>query len=452
VSIVLNVAYLIAAIVASPWIAFRLIARGDRLSLTARFGAGLGEPLHRSIWLHGSSAGEIALLVPFVQLLEQGGVRNPLVISGHSATGYAAACRAFPGRRVIYFPFDLSFVVARFFKRFDPCLIVIVESEFWPNFLLTSNRRAIPVAVVNGKISEKSRRFYSATRFMPMLLRRLNLVAVQTKENAQRLERLGLPVDRVHVTGNMKYDLAQGTSLAEAPSVLRERIGYADDTVVILGGSVHEREDEAMVRAFKALAAEQPRARLVLAPRYPQDAGRVAQCAAAHGFATIRKTAIDSGSSGPIGPADILIVDTLGELRALYGLADIAFVGGSLIYRGSNRGGHNLMEPAVMGIPVLFGPYHSSFQDTARELIEADAGYEVRDAGSLTDVLLELLGDAQLRQAAGRRAREVILKRQGATEQNFELLLPLINAVNRRLPASSLSATMPPAISDVDLR
>ena len=448
----LDFAYLIAAIVASPWIAYRLIARGDRLSVTARFGAGLGDSLHRSIWLHGSSAGEIALLVPLVQLLERGGIRNPLVISAYSATGYAAACKAFPGRRVIYFPFDLSFVIARFFRRFDPCLIVIVESEFWPNFLLAANRRKIPVAVVNGRISEKSRRFYSATRFVPMLLRHLSLVAVQTRANAQRFERLGLQADRIHVTGNMKYDLAHESSLAEAPGVLRARFGYSDEAVVILGGSVHEREDEALVCAFEALAAEQPHARLVLAPRYPRDAGRVAQCAAANGFTTIRKTAIDGGSGVAIGPTDILIVDTLGELRALYGLADIAFVGGSLFYRGSNRGGHNLMEPAIMGVPVLFGPYHSSFQDTARALIEADAGYEVRDADSVAEVLRDLLLDAQLRQAAGRRAREVILKRQGATSQNFELLYPLINAVNRRLPASSLSATMPPAMTDVDLR
>jgi len=178
---------------------------------------------------------------------------------------------------------------------------------------------------------------------------------------------------------------------------------------------------------------------------------RVAELAAAHGFTVALKTAVDRGEATAPGTAGIFIVDTVGDLRALYGIADIAFVGGSLFFRGSNRGGHNLMEPAVLGLPVIFGPYNFSFADTARELVAARGGFEVADVDALVDVFQRLLDEPALRADAGNRARDVVAEKQGATQRNFELLMPLIDAVNGRLPASGLGPTMPPAVSDLDL-
>lgn len=450
-SVLLDLIYLLAAAVASPWIAYRLFLRGDRRSLAARFGAGLGDAVHGSIWLHGSSAGEIALLVPLVDRLERSGVSNPIVISAYSATGYSAAHKAFPGRRVVFFPFDLSFVVRRFFRRLDPRLIVIVEAEFWPNFLRTAARRNVPVAVINGKMSEKSFRFHSRTRFVPALLRGLALVAVQTQAYAQRLLALGIPRERMRVTGNMKYDLTSAPEQAANSRELRARLGYADDDVVIIGGSVHEREDEALLVAYERIVANRSGAGLVLVPRYPRDAERVEQLAVALGFTVARKTAVDRGDAPAPGTANIFVVDTVGDLRGLYGIADVAFVGGSLFFRGSNRGGHNLMEPAIFGLPVVFGPYNFSFADTARELETAGGGFEVADVDALVDILQRLLDDPALRAEAGSRARDVVAQRQGATQRNFDLLIPLIDAANGRLPASSVGPTMPPAMSDLDL-
>lgn len=450
-SVLLDFIYLFAALIASPWVVYRLVVRGDRRSLAARFGAGLGDAVHGSIWLHGSSAGEIALLVPLVDKLERNGVTNPLVISAYSATGYAAARKAFPGRRVIFFPFDLSFIIRRFFGRLDPRLIVIVEAEFWPNFLGAAARREIPVAIINGKMSEKSFRFHARTRLVPALLRGIELVAVQTNTYESRLLALGFPRERLWVTGNMKYDLTDAPRQARRTRELRARLGYNGDDVVIIGGSVHDREDEALIVAFEQLVSKHPKTGLVLVPRYPRDAERVERLAAAHGLTVVRKTAVDQGEAAAAGTAAILVVDTVGDLRALYGIADIAFVGGSLFFRGSNRGGHNLMEPAIFGLPVVFGPYNSSFADTARELVKARGGFEARNVDSLIDVLQRLLDDAALRGDAGRRARDVIVERQGATQKNFDLLMPLIDVANGRLPASGLGPTMPPAMSGLDL-
>ncbi len=450
-SVLLDLIYLLAALTASPWIVYRLFMRGDRRSLAARFGAGLGDAVHGSIWLHGSSAGEIALLVPLVDRLERSGVSNPIVVSAYSATGYSAAHKAFPGRRVIYFPFDLSFVVRRFFRRLDPRLIVIVEAEYWPNFLRTAARGKVPVAIINGKMSEKSFRFHARTRLVPALLRRVELVAVQTHAYGQRLLALGFPRERLRVTGNMKYDLTSAPEQVADSRELRARLGYADDDVVIIGGSVHEREDEALIVAYEKLVARHAGTGLVLVPRYPRDAERVEQFAATRGFSVARKTAVDRGDTPAPGTAKIFVVDTVGDLRALYGIADIAFVGGSLFFRGSNRGGHNLMEPAIFGLPVIFGPYNFSFADTAAELVTVGGGFEVRDVDALVDVLQRLLDDPTLRAGAGSRARDVIAQRKGATQRNFDLLLPLIDAANGRLPASAVGPTMPPAMSDLDL-
>lgn len=450
VSVLLDLFYLVAAVVASPWIAYRLISRGDWRGLAERFGSGLGAQLRGSIWLHGSSAGEVALLAPLVRLLENSQIENPLVISAYSATGIAAARRSFPGHRVVVFPFDLSFIVRRAFRCLDPRLVVIVESEYWPNFLRAAHARGIPVAVVNAKMSERSRRFYARTRLVPALLRELDLFAVQSSTHADRIRALGVPPARVLVTGNMKYDLAHGPSNGHRSRSVREQLGFDPDDVVIIGGSVHDREDAVLLEAYQTLRTGRDRVRLVIVPRYPRDAGHVAQLVRNAGFAAVRKTEIDRSELAPPGISGVLIVDTVGELRELYGIADIAFVGGSLFYRGSNKGGHNLMEPAVCGIPVVFGPHNYSFRDTAQQLVDAQAGFEVGDGNALTQVLGSLVDDEALRHASGRRAAQVIVAGQGATRRNFELLMPLIRAADPRLPAPGLGPTMPPALSDVE--
>src|SRR5690606_23964157 len=216
-------------VLAAPWLVYRLVRSGGLAHLPARFGAGLGPPLEGSIWLHGSSAGEVSLLRPLVARLERDRPDTPLVISAYTTTGLEAARKAYPRHRVILFPLDLSVVVRRFLARFDPRLVVIVESEYWPNFLLGARRRGVPVAVLNGKVSEKSYRAYRRTGVVPRVLRSIGLIAVQSEEHAARLRRLGVAEERIHVTGNMKYDLARAAGGEAETSALRQRLRYAPD-------------------------------------------------------------------------------------------------------------------------------------------------------------------------------------------------------------------------------
>ena len=442
-ALLLDIGYLLAALVLLPWLIYRMARRGESGELLSRFGFGLGTRTSSSIWLHGASAGEVLLLQPLVRRLERDLPETPLVISAFSSTGLAAARGAYPRHRVVRFPFDLSMVVHRFLRRLQPRLVVIVEGDLWANFLLALCRRRISVVVLNGRMSPKSCRWHELTRIVPSLMRSMPLIAVQTEEHARRLHRLGVEARRIHVTGNMKYDLAPPPSNSREVPTLRARLGYGTWDIVIIGGSLHPGEDSALLRACRRVCGETRRAvALVLVPRYPADAERAEMKAREFGFPALRKTAVDGGSEAP-GTKGVLVVDTLGELRALYAAADIAFVGGSLVSRGRNRGGHNLMEPAIASLPVLFGPHHASFSETAAALVENGAGAEVRDWEELATQLIRLVEDDAERCRMGEQARAAIASRQGATEKNYALLRPLLFSEDER--ASGLGFSAPSA-------
>jgi len=434
--LLIDLGYLIAAVFTFPWLIFRMTVRGDWQGLPSRLGRGLPPPAMGSIWLHGASAGEIALLRPVVERLERDMPEAPLVISAYSSTGFAAARKAYPKHRVIFFPVDLSFIVRRFLRWFDPRLVVIVESDFWPNFLLAAKRSSIPVVVLNGKMSDRSYRIHARTRIIPLLLRRLPLIAVQTDEHADRLLRVGVPSEQIKVTGNMKYDLAESSEDAKSSLRLREDLNYSATDTLILAGSLHERENDVFIETFQALRVAHPEIALIIVPRYPNDAGRVRQVLVESGFDAALKTEVDRGERVAPGRNGVLVVDTVGELSSLYAVADIAFVGGSLFYRGSNKGGHNVMEPAILGVPILFGPYNFNFKETVQELLAAGAGMEVRDADELQQALDELLRDQAKREEMGRRAKEVVLRGQGASARNYELLSAVLATTKPRSPPS----------------
>jgi 3-deoxy-D-manno-octulosonic-acid transferase len=344
--------------------------------------------------------------------------------------------------------------------------VVIVESELWPNFIAGASRRGIPVAVLNGKMSEKSRRAYACTRIVPRALAGVALLAVQSAEHAARFLALGVPAARVHVTGNMKYDLTVETARDEREA-MRRRLGYAEQEVVVIGGSLHPGEPEALVEAFLALELR-VLAALILVPRYPVDAGAIAVGLEKQGLRAVRKTQLDHGETAPPGrrsPSDaarpdashgraaVLVVDTVGELGRLYSAADVAFVGGSLFFRGSNKGGHNLMEPAIRGVATLFGPYNFSFKETVKDLLRADAAVEVADAAALRGALAALGADPERRTALGERGRRVVLQGRGATDRNYALLAPLLEPFESAvecLQGPADERTMPRASGKLD--
>jgi 3-deoxy-D-manno-octulosonic-acid transferase len=231
---------------------------------------------------------------------------------------------------------------------------------------------------------------------------------------------------------------------------LRSALGYADGDVVIIGGSLHEREDEALLDAYARARAANDRVALIVVPRYPKDAPDVERHARERGFAAILRSTLAGKPYSGRGRDRVLIVDTVGELGRLYGAADLAFVGGSLFFRGANKGGHNLMEPAILAVPVLFGPYNFSFKETVEDLLAADAGVLVRDAQELAAAVVELALDERRRRELGRRGEQVVRAGQGATARNYELLARFL-AAPRRLPAPRFDRKMPRPANDLDL-
>ena len=433
--VILDLGYLLATVIASPWVIYLLAQRRNRDGFAGRLGRGLGPPLNRSVWLHGSSAGEISLLKPLIARLERDYPDLTLVISTFTTTGFEAASRSYPRHRVVFFPFDLSFLIRRYFQRLRPSLIIIVESEYWPNFILAAHRHQIPVAILNGKMSQKSFRLYSWFWLSSFVVKRISLLALQTEEHATRVRELGAPADRVHVTGNMKYDLT-APALDTDRAGLRATLGLSEADLVMIGGSVHRGEDEALLRAFQKLRRRHPELRLILVPRYPQEAAEVSRLVSETGLEPVLKTALNKTPT-TTSPDSVLVVDTVGDLKSMYLASDIAYVGGSLHFRGANKGGHNLMEPAILGIPVVFGPYNFSFKDTVEDLLAAGGGIKVETDDELFNALSTLASDPQARLHMGQRAREVVLSGQGATERNYGLLKGYLGMTRRRSDSES---------------
>ena len=292
--LILDFGYLLGVLAAMPWFLYRITVRGDWRSIPRRLGFGQPPPARGSIWLHGSSAGEISLLRPLIRRLSADYPAAPIVISAYSSTGFAAARKNYPDARIIYFPLDLSFVVRRFLRRYDPRLVVIVESDFWPNFLRAAHARAVPVTVINGKMSDRSCRIHARTRLVPRLLRRMPLdCRTEVTRTLQDTFELGVPAQRVAVTGNMKYDL---TVSDEAPlDESRRALNYRSDDVVIIGGSLRDGENRVMAECYRSLSRGHPRLGLILVPRYPTEVPRIQSDLEAKAMKVVRKSEVDAG-------------------------------------------------------------------------------------------------------------------------------------------------------------
>ncbi len=424
----LDIFYLLVLILLSPWWLLMLTTKpAFRAGIAARFTLRNADiPLPESVWLHGSSAGEIDLLRPLVSKIEQRSAGCNIVVSAFAMSGYAAAKKAFPQHCVIYFPADFSPVIKRFLKTIRPVLIVLVESEIWPNFIATVTKRGIPVCILNGRMSQKSFQAHRRTRLIPWALKKISLFAVQTDDDASRFLELGVSEKRLSITGNMKYDLQDRSDPQDwqrARRTLRELYGIDEDMPVFIGGSIHRGEDLALAWAYHRLVRDGYRLRLIIVPRYPAESLAVGRVLEQHGLVARCKTGLSGDEGDVLGdPLRVLIVDTIGELKKFYAMSDIAYVGGSLLYRGSNKGGHNLMEPAILGLTVMFGPCNYSFRDTVRDLLESRAGLLVHDRGEIHSSLKGLLDDPVFAADMGDKARQVILNNRGATDKNFALL------------------------------
>ncbi len=438
---VLDLFYLAGYTLALPVLLYRALKSRSTAGLAARFGS-IDAP-SGAVWIHGSSVGEVRLIETLVRGLRERGL--DLIISSHTATGVSSARHAYPDHCVIRSPLDFSWVQGRLIRRLEPRLIVIVESDFWPNQLLAAERFGVPVAVINGRLSDRSYRLHRWSRLLPRVLRNVAVIGAQSETYAERFIGLGIGPERVVVTGNMKYDLTAAADSGGQRAALRRRLGFADNDCVIIGGSLHPGEDQELVSAFAAVRRSGEASRLVIVPRYPHQAETVARNLKQSGFPAVMRSGLEADPDRAVEPDQVVVVDTLGELMAFYAASDIAFVGGSLYYRGSNKGGHNLMEPAILGLPVLFGPFNYSFRETVADLLAADAGIMVRDRDELAAALTELVADPVRRRTIGARGRQVVIDGQGASERNLGLLLDFLG--EGRLQRGGAASTMPPPAS-----
>lgn len=420
---------------ALPYIFLRLAWRGHRdPGYWERWGERFGRipalPGDRqTLWIHAVSVGEVQAAVPLVRALLDGGRDLRIVVTTTTPTGQARVRQAL-GNSVLhrYAPYDLPGAVRRFLERVQPRLVIIMETELWPNILYQCAKRGVPVMLANARLSEQSAASYRrVAATVGRMLAGIGCIAAQTTRDAERLISLGARPERVRVTGNTKFDVRLPASLSEEAQVLRRCLGV--DRSVWIAASTHDGEEQQVLQAFDRVRRELRDSLLVLVPRHPERSPSVAALARKFGHVTATR------SDAPVSCVDasVFIGDTMGELPLYYAASDVAFVGGSLV----KEGGHNMLEPAALGIPVLFGPHVHDVAEISERIIEAGAGRQVRDQEALGAAVVEYMRDANLRHVAGQRGREFVKQNRGALKLVMELVDELMAGA---VPAASTGA------------
>jgi 3-deoxy-D-manno-octulosonic-acid transferase len=396
-----------------------------RAGLRQRFGAvppALAAGRHQpTIWIHAVSVGEVVAASAVVEALRQKSPSHRVLISTTTSTGQKLAARRFGAENVIYFPLDFAFAIRPYLRALDPQLVVVAETEFWPNFLRLAKRSGARIAVINCRISDRSFPGYQRFRFwLPKLLEKtlsnVDIFLAQTEEDRQRLVEIGAAASKVTVAGNLKFDV-QPPPEPKIVASLRESLTHSGAGPILVCGSTLEDEEGSLLSAFSNILANHPKSVLVLAPRHPERFAEVAELVEQLGFRMHRR----SLWSGEPLAASVLLVDSIGELATLYSLATVAFVGGSLV----PRGGHNILEPALYGVPIVTGNHYENFRDVVNFFASRNA---VRIVGlaELPLVLIELIENESERATLGRNALAALESQRGTTERTVKALLQLM--------------------------
>ena len=389
---------------------------------------------HPVLWLHCVSVGETNAAKTLAENLKKQFPGFRLIISTTTKTGQTLAREIFKNtaETVFYFPFDWKFSVRRALKNFQPNIVLLMETELWFNFIREANIGGTFVAIVNGRLSEKSLKNYSRIpKLMRRVLRRLDLALMQTQADAKRLISLGIRPTKVKITGNIKFDQAfEETELTE---VLRKRFAVSEDSPLIVAASTHGSEEKWILEAFKRVYknSDKKLPRLLIAPRRPERFAEVGALIDETGFSCVRRSSAPSYGDEL---ADVILLDSIGELRAVYPLAEVVFVGGSLI----PHGGQSILEPAVCGKPIITGFYTANFAWVVKAFIEKNALIQLPEtdekmiAEKLAETFAEVLKNAEMRLALGENALAVMKKNRGATEKTIENLKSILQVHNKK--------------------
>jgi 3-deoxy-D-manno-octulosonic-acid transferase len=445
ISWLLNLAYLAIVAVASPLIVGQSYRTGKyREGFWPKF-FGLvprREGDETCVWIHAVSVGEVNLLATLLRGMRAAHPDWQYVVSTTSRAGFELATKKYPDLTVFYCPLDFSWAVRAAMRRIRPTILVLAELELWPNLIMAAKAHGARVAIVNGRLSDRSFPGYRRVRlFVARLLKQIDLIAAQNNESASRFRALGAPEERVHVTGSLKYDGGQTDRHNPRTQVLRELACITNNDIVFLAGSTQEPEEQIAIDIFRRLAPRHPRLRLILVPRHPERFDDVAKHLEASKLPWLRRTklAIPPAKPGAAGvlraqswicgktgqpPAPpgvsrpILLVDTVGELGAWWGTATIAFVGGSF----GSRGGQNMLEPAAYGAAVSFGPNTWNFRDIVASLLAAEGAVVVNDAAALESFVRRCLEEVGYAATFGARAQTLVKSQLGATARTVALL------------------------------
>jgi 3-deoxy-D-manno-octulosonic-acid transferase len=424
---ILDLLYVLTLLFLSPWLIWKILTTGKyRRGLSAKL---LGRvslspsASNKRAWFHGVSVGEIHLLRQVVAAFRQ---RHPdweCVVSTTTDTGFDEARKHFADLPVFFYPFDFSWAVRRALRRVAPDLIVLAEGEMWPSFLAAAKAHGAKVVVVNGRLSPRSAARYRRLRWLTgRLWQHIDLLAVQTQEYADAFSAAGVPPERIRVTGSVKYDGVQAERSHEKVLRMRDLLGIRPGERVWVCGSTQAPEEEIALAIFEKLKRDIENLRLILVPRQRDRFEEVAALLRASGLPFVRRSSLNGP---PDEAAAVVLVDTIGELTAVWGLAEVAFVGGSL---DGKRGGQNMIEPAAYGTPVIFGPHVWNFRDAATRLVQADAAIQVADAAELETAVRNLFIDRERQQRMGAAGRQFVLAQQGATARTMAAIAILEKA------------------------
>jgi 3-deoxy-D-manno-octulosonic-acid transferase len=419
-----------------PYFYWHLKSRGQGESFLPRLGLKLPSTLLPAgaprLWLHGVSVGEIQAAIPLVREVSTLLPQAAWVISTGTETGQMLARKHFAplGALVCYFPLDIPWAVRRYLDYLRPQVFIGLESEIWPNFLSLAHQRGVRLALVNGRLSDQSLRNYlKYKRYLSNIFNLIDVVGAGSAPDLQRFQRLGIQPNRLHLTGNLKYDrLLQGKDearLQEFRTVLHGReIGSGQASgPVWLAASTHPGEEATVLDAYQELLDPYPALQLVLAPRHPQRAADLVRLLHGRGLPCQLWTSLKGGQETRRHP--VVIVDTIGDLFTLYGLADVTFIGGSLV----DHGGQNILEPAAWGRVPIYGPHLNNFLWAQAILEEVGAGIMVRDRADLAQAIRHLLDHPELARAQGRRAQAALIPHQGAARRQAQLIADLAQEV-----------------------
>jgi 3-deoxy-D-manno-octulosonic-acid transferase len=400
-----------ATVLLFPVILFKLLTvpkyRGGLTQKLGRIRKSLVKAVgnNRPIWIHAVSVGEVMAAHPLIRELKKAYPGRKLILSTVTVTGHYTATKRVPeADAVFYFPYDYPCIVRRVIRRINPELVLVAETELWPNFFRELKRAGIPSAVINGRISPRSHRNYlKLAAFFKTVFNNVTLFCMQSEQDALRLQDIGADPAKMLVTGNLKFDQKIQPITGNSSLLPQKR-------KVIVAGSTHRGEESVLIDAFARLRQKYPELLLILAPRHPERFDEVEALIHGAGFDCRRRTS----QKGLV--KDVLLLDTIGELRTFYALCDIAFVGGSLV----KVGGHNLLEPAAMKKPVVFSRYMFNFKEISEALISSGGGVMVKDKAALYREFDELLGDPVRSRTMGERAFGVIAANSGAAKRTIE--------------------------------